>query len=64
MNNTIINRNTKKKSVVSDGNNAVKNGGAIMDDDTIDYDKLKIARYVKINWGWFPGAPPTDCNIM
>jgi len=39
-------------------------GGAIASMDDFTYDDIALSKNVKINWGWLPGPPPTDCSIL
>jgi hypothetical protein len=41
-----------------------QHGGAVASMDDFTYDDIALSKNVKINWGWLPGPPPTDCSIM
>ena len=57
-------QNVDKNDVQKVDSYDVQSGGAIMTPDSFDYKRLAISNYVKIDWGWSPGPPPMDCNIM
>lgn len=65
-----ISKNTRKR--IRNVRNTVGNikktkkqiGGAVASMDDFTYDDIALSKNVKINWGWLPGPPPTDCSIM
>lgn len=62
-----VGRITKKngrKLVCSAKKTKKQCGGAVASMDDFTYDDIALSKNVKVNWGWLPGPPPTDCSIM
>jgi hypothetical protein len=62
-----VSRITKKNGRKLDGGvkkTKKQRGGAVASMDDFTYDDIALSKNVKINWGWLPGPPPTDCSIM